>query len=253
MFFKISLLIIIILVILFIFHRKKYYYQNPNLNIQQLEYYNHNDAEKIIKAKDIMIVRNFKKLNKLINYKNIVENKHSIKFNNHEKLTISKLIKDNKSFLLYQFDIKNPKIEKKIKVLKQLGSDLSLQKYMYMSYGKRNDITSIINLKFNRNYFHIIKGDIKIHLFNPMYSRRLYLKTTNDNSISISDINVSNPNMKKHKKYKKAIPHKITMILREGNLLYIPNNWSYYIEYNMDSIILNYSFHTIVSKLLSYS
>lgn len=251
MFFKISLIIIIILVILFIFHKKKYDYQNPKLNIQQLEQYNYDNAEDILKQKDIMIIRKFPKLNKLINYKNIVENKHAIDFINHKQLTIESLIKENNSFLLYEFDIKNSRIEKKIKVLKQLGSDLSLQKYMFMSYGKTNETTSIIQLKYNRNYFHVIQGKVTIHLFNPKLSKYLYLNKTNNNSISMSDLDVNNLD-EQYKKFNKADKHKITIILREGNLLYIPNNWSYYIQYNNNSIVLNYLFHTIVSKLLSY-
>lgn len=252
---NVLLIIIIIIIIVFYFHSKKYYYQNKKLSIEQLETYDYKNAENIIKNKQIMIIRNYHKLNKFINLENLIKYNKSIQIINHSDYTINNIINGlYNSFLLYKFRINNKKLMKKLKIIRQFGSDISILKEMFISYGKRDDSTTIINLKYNRNFFHILKGEITIFLIKPRKNikDKLYLKNTDNNSILNSEINVRNPNYKEYPKFKKINQNTIQIILREGNLLFIPNNWSYYIFYNKETVLLNYLFHTPISKVLSF-
>ena len=245
---KIIVLILIISSIVLFFHNKQYNYFNNNLKIEQLETYERNKIENYIKEKNLVIVRNYQELNDNINLKILLKYNKDIKFIDNPLYTIKKIVNRlYNSFLLNKIKINNLDL----KIIKQFGSDLSINKDIFLSNGKKHNSTTIVMTKFNRNYFHVIKGSLTIYLFTPKQEKFLYLNKTNNNELLNSEINVNNPNFELFPKYKNVINDNIKIILREGNLLFIPNNWSYYIIYNEETILLNYCFHNIISRLIT--
>ena len=214
--FKIIIITLIIaIIVILVIHTKKYLTipKEDDLQLQQMENYNHTEAEDIINKKNLLIVRKYNELNNLININ----------------------------------------IFRKLPIIKQFGSDLSFQNNIFVSYGKSNLTTSILSLNFNRNYFHIIKGSIRICLFSPNYIKQLYLTKFNQNSsISSSSINIQKPDYLLHPEFKNIQNEYIEIVLRKGNLLFIPNKWSFYIKYIEDTTILHYTFHTLISKAFSF-
>ena len=106
--------------------------------------------------------------------------------------------------------------------------------------------------KENINFFHILDGELTIYLFNPKYNKKLNLNKTQNLSVKANDINIRNPDVTKFPNFQEINKNTIQIKLRKGNILYIPNNWSYYLEYNQNTLLLNYCFHTVVSKIISY-
>lgn len=248
MFFKLILIVFVVFVIVYYFHSKLYYYQNKHLKIDQLETYDYLKFESSIKQKNLLIIRNYHKFNNIINQNSL--QKYSQKIKLKDALIKDVINSNSNSFILNKMEYR--KLPKKLKIINQFGSKLSINKDLFLSYGKKEGSTSIINLKYDRNIFHVLKGELTIFLFQPSYNKKLYLNKTDNQSILFSDIDVRKVDYQKYPKYKKVESNTIQIKLREGHLLYIPNSWSYYIIYNKESILLNYCFHTVVSKIISY-
>ena len=51
--------------------------------------------------------------------------------------------------------------------------------------------------------------------------------------------------------FKSIKDHQIEIVLREGNVLCLPNNWSFYNKYISDTLFLTYTFNTITSKVVN--
>ncbi len=251
--FKIIIICIVIaLIVLSIFHIKKYV-SNPkedNLQLKQMETYDYEKAEEIMNEKNLLIIRNYKKINNLINEKSLLKFNKQIKFVENTTTTIKNVLQNkHDSFLLYKINFN----DNKLSVIKQFGSDLSIQNNIFVSYGKANLTTSIICLQYNRNFLHIIKGSIRICLFSPNYRKDLYLNKSKGNpSILSSKIDLQNPEYLLYPEYKDIENEYIEMILRKGNLLFIPNKWSFYIKYIENTTMLQYTFDTMVSKMFKF-
>lgn len=238
-------------VIIAVFHTKQFLTipKEDDLQLQQMENYNREDAETIIKNKNLLIIRKYKELNKLININSLLKYNKQIKFLEHPTTTIQKVLLNKlHNFLFYKINFN----DNKLPIIKQFGSDLSIQKNIFVSYGKTNSITSILSLNYNRNYFHVIKGSIRICLFSPNYRNQLYLTKSKNKSISSSNINLQKPDYLLYPEFKSIQNEYIEIVLRKGNLLFIPNKWSFYIKYIEDTTLLHYNFDTMISKALSF-
>ena len=144
--------IIITIIILVIFHTKKYLTipKEDDLQLQQIENYNRDTAETIINNKNLLIIRKYKELNKLININSLLKYNKKIKFIDHTDITIQKVLLNKiNNFLFYKIKFN----DNKLPIIKQFGSDLSFQKNILVSYGKSNLTTSILSLNYNRNFF----------------------------------------------------------------------------------------------------
>ncbi len=243
------LLIIVIIVIIVIFHYKKYctHPDTSNLNIEQLEDYIYKLFNSLAQKKNIIIIRNYKKLNNLINLDNFKKYNSQITFLQSDYQI--KSVIDNKydSFILYPIQF-----IRKIPLIHNLGSILTVDTSIFASYGKKDTITSIISLRYERNYIHVVKGEIIIYLINPLFKNKLYLQKTHNLSIELSPINIQKPERLLYPEYNDVPNHFVPINLKKGNLLFLPNDWSFYIFYKEDSILLHYGNHTIISKMAQY-
>ena len=250
---KILLITIVIASIVIIAFHIKQFIQIPKeseLELQQIENYNHLDAESIIHKKNLLIIRKYKELNKLININSLLKFNKKIKFIDYPDISMQKVILNKlNSFLFYKINFN----DNKLPIIKQFGSDLSFQNNIFVSYGKSNSTTSIISLNYNRNFFHVVKGSIRICLFSPNYRKQLYLTKSKQNpSILSSSINLEKPEYLLYPEFKNIQNEYIEIVLRKGNLFFIPNKWSFYIKYLEDTTLLHYTFDTLISKVFSF-
>ena len=246
MILTIIVICIIVIIIVLLFHLKKYHYHplTKNLKIHQNENYNYKKINNFQNHKQLVIVRNYKKLNNLINIENLQEYNSLINFIKSD-YTISNVIKGNyDSFIMLPINFVRP-----LPILNNLGSLLSISNSIFITYGKPNTLSSILSLQYNRNYLHVIKGEIIIYLIKPYLQSKLYLTSTSDKSIKISKINIQNPELLLYPEYNEVDKQLIPIKLRKGNLLFLPNDWSFYIFHKTESIVLHYQYHTIISKL----
>jgi len=243
---------VVAIIVIIAFHIKKFMYipKESELQLQQIENYNHDEAETIINKKNLLIIRKYKELNKLININSLLKYNKKIKFSDHPNVTMQKVLLNKiNSFLFYKINFN----DNKLPIIKQFGSDLSFQNNIFVSYGKSNLTTSIVSNNFNRNFIHIIKGSIRICLFSPNYRKQLYLtKSTQNPSILSSNINLNKPEYLLYPDFKTIENEYIEIKLRKGNLFFIPNKWSFYIKYLEDTTLLHYTFDTLISKAFSF-
>jgi len=212
--------IIIILIILFVYsHFKKYVYIPKENSIQQIENFTKSGLEEMISSKNPIIIRNYRSKIKLTN----------------EMLDGAK-----KNSLFNKISLKKHSIN-------ILLSPLNFFSKNYVNYGKKNTKTVIINSLHDRSYIHLHSGIIKCYLFSPNQINKLYLKK-NGNFVT-SQVSMIKPDYRKYPDFKSTEFVEIT--LRENNLLFLPNYWSYYIEYIEDSIVMLCTTDTIISKIVT--
>ena len=234
--------IIIAIVIILIFHIKKFITnkREDEINLDQFETYKRNKIEESIHSKNIMIIRKYNKLNSLINKQNLKKYENQIEFVNNDDLTISDVLNNNKLNVF----LEEISFSKKLPIIRQLGSDLSIENKILITKGNISEVTPILCTTFNRTFIHILKGSVNICLFSSNHKNSLELENNNLPFLK-SSLDKNSKNFENKKK------DQIEIILREGNILFLPNNWSFYIKYNQNTIFLTYSFNSIVSKLVN--
>jgi len=125
-----------------------------------------------------------------------------------------------------------------------LASDLP--SYSYLAVGGTptnanfqmfsNGTVSWLHYTFYHTFLAQVKGKTKITLIPPEFWRHIYLYPFHHPLYHYSQANITNPNFKKFTHFRSAQAHEV--ILREGELLYLPPLWFHQIEAMGDSIVL---------------
>jgi hypothetical protein len=155
--------------------------------------------------------------------------------------------------LCYLFNkISSSKVQ--IPTLDGVFSPISVNTQMFLNVGmKLKKIPLICTSQYDRCFLHVLKGAIKIRLYDPSQSKylhrdyqnkALYLKN-NSNCFYNSKYTVGDSQSPNG--FEKAIFSDV--LLREGNLIYIPNFWWFTIEYQEDSVCMCYTSETLVSYI----
>ena len=133
-------------------------------------------------------------------------------------------------------------------------NDIFLRPHMqcYSEYdiliGSINSFTPLKYQLFNRNYFLVTEGSIKIILIPPMMYKYLHVKKDYEYFEFKSNINPWNVQSKFKIDYDKVKPLEVT--LSKNNIIYIPPYWFYSIKIEEEkSVILNFKYNTYMSTL----
>ena len=124
---------------------------------------------------------------------------------------------------------------------------LSLIKNYLFSMGPKG---SKVGLQYENNFRNIIYqvyGTIKIILFNPSYTKYLYKSNRYDSTATLSKVNFWKPDLEKYPLFKKA--QFIEVILRQGQMLYIPAYWWYAVENVTTAITISIKFENVFSSI----
>ena len=149
---------------------------------------------------------------------------------------------------------KIPTTKVKIPALEGIYSPLSVDKQAFLNVGlKLKKIPLICTSQYDRCFLHILKGAVKVRLYDPSQSKYLhreyqnkayYLKNGSNSFYNskyyVNDAQVPND-------LDKALFSDV--LLREGNLMYIPNFWWFTIEYQEDSVCVFYTSNTLISYI----
>ena len=234
------------LLIIFYMHVKKFKQVSNEQVILQMEDFNKKNLEEIIISKNPIVIRTYTNLNNIITTDLIKNSKTQIKYDNNKFISIDKAI-DDFSIINQYTSFNKLYLDKKYNEITDLASPLSFFKNNFINLGKKDIVTKITSVTYDRTYIHLLDGELKVYLFHPKNIPKLYLKKKN--RILTSNISVKNPDYKKYPKYKNT--EYMEIILRKGNVIQIPNKWSFYIEHIDDSIFGFYTSDTIVSKVVS--
>jgi hypothetical protein len=247
-------------------HIKKYIKKTDDPSIEQSEFYIPDDIiNNHKKDKNIYIVRvystfdeNEQLLNNInktdisaysmtdINNKSLHETIQLHDFINGEQFT------DNTMCLVFN------KISNKVNIptLDSIFSPMSVSKNIYLNVGMKSKRLPVLCMsQYDRCFIHVLKGLIKIRLYDPSQSKYLYRDfqkkikcIRNTDNFYNSKINfTSNSIDDNFPEYKNAKYTEI--LLRAGNLMYLPNFWWFTIEYQEDSVSLFYTCNTIISYI----
>ena len=149
---------------------------------------------------------------------------------------------------------KIPTTKVKIPTLEGIYSPLSVNKQAFLNVGRKlKKIPVICTSQYDRCFLHILKGSIKIRLYDPSQSKyldRSYQDKTlclknGSNSFYNSKLNIGDDRPMNDSD--KALFSDV--LLREGNLMYIPNFWWFTMEYQEDSVCVFYTSNTLVSYI----
>jgi hypothetical protein len=149
-----------------------------------------------------------------------------------------------------------PTTKVKIPTLEGIYSPLSVNKQAFLNVGRKlKKIPVICTSQYDRCFLHILKGSIKIRLYDPSQSKyldrsyqdkALCLKN-GSNSFYNSKIYDDKNDTQVQNDLDKALFSDV--MLREGNLMYIPNFWWFTMEYQEDSACVFYTSNTLVSYI----
>lgn len=147
-----------------------------------------------------------------------------------------------------------PTTKVKLPTLEGIYSPLSVNKQVFLNVGRKlKKIPVICTSQYDRCFLHILKGSVKVRLYDPSQSKYLhrdyqnkahYLKNCS-NSFYNSKLNIGDD--RPINDSDKALFSDV--LLREGNLMYIPNFWWFTMEYQEDSVCVFYTSNTIVSYI----
>ena len=129
-----------------------------------------------------------------------------------------------------------------------LKSKLSINQEHYINVGLNKTNTGLLSSTYNRTCIYITNGECKIQLYNPKELKYLYSSNFSIQRFKFSNINLENIE-EKYKNFKNA--KFIEIILRAGNLLYIPRHWWWSLNFIDDCIYILFNSDTIVSKMVS--
>lgn len=149
---------------------------------------------------------------------------------------------------------KIPTTKVKIPTLEGIYSPLAIGKNAFLNVGRKlKKIPVICTSQYDRCFIHILKGVVKIRLYDPSQSKYLHkdhqkkaicLKNGSNSFYNskymVNDVQDSND-------LENALFSDV--LLREGNLIYIPNFWWFTIEYQEDSVCVCYTSNTLISYI----
>lgn len=175
-----------------------------------------------------------------------------------EKVTLHDFVngggKFSENMMCYLF---NKVKTKNVPALKGIYSPLSVTKNIYVNVGmKLQTLPLICTSQYERCFLHVVRGTIKLRLYDPSQSKYLYRDhqkkmkclTNTDTCFYNSKINLTSGQQNidiNFPNYNQAFNTEI--LLRGGNLMYLPNFWWFTIEYQEDSVCLFYTCNTPVS------
>ena len=114
--------------------------------------------------------------------------------------------------------------------------------------GSCNSITPLKYDIFNRNYFFLSNGSVKITLIPPNMYKYLHVEKDYEYFEFKSKINPWEIDSKYKSDYDKIKPLEITMV--KNNIIYIPPYWFYSIKIlENETVILNFKYQTYMSTL----
>jgi hypothetical protein len=149
---------------------------------------------------------------------------------------------------------KIPTTKVKIPTLEGIYSPLSVNKQAFLNVGRKlKKIPVICTSQYDRCFLHILKGAVKVRLYDPSQSKYLHRDYQNktlclkngSNSFYNSKLNIGDDSSMNDSD--KALFSDV--LLREGNLMYIPNFWWFTIEYQEDSVCVFYTSNTLISYI----
>ena len=123
---------------------------------------------------------------------------------------------------------------------------------------KLQSLPLICTSQYERCFIHILKGSVKFRLYDPSQSKHLYrdhqkkmkcLKNT-DTCFYNSKVNLTSGDQTistNFPEYSNAFYTEV--LLRQGNLMYLPNFWWFTMEYQEDSVCLFYTSNTALSYI----
>lgn len=114
-------------------------------------------------------------------------------------------------------------------------------------FGSPNSVTPLKYNLYNRNYFYVCDGDIKIKLIAPVFSKHLNIEKDYEMFEFRSPLNVWNiQNAYKENFGKTKV---MELKLAKNSIIQIPSYWSYSIQFGENSTVLNMSYTTIMSAM----
>ena len=147
-----------------------------------------------------------------------------------------------------------PTTKVKIPTLEGIYSPLSVNKQAFLNVGRKlKKIPVICTSQYDRCFLHILKGSVKVRLYDPSQSTYLH-RDYQDKTLSLKNGSNSFYNSKLNigddrpmNDSDKALFSDV--LLREGNLIYIPNFWWFTMEYQEDCVCVFYTSNTLVSYI----
>ena len=266
---KIVIIIAVICVILILYlHIKIYLKKTVDPSIEQAETFKTSEIVKNHKQrKNIYIVRiyssfdeNQRILNSLSDIPIKAENLDSFKEikneDREEHISLINFMNGQKFPENTQCYIFNriPTTKVKIPTLEGIYSPLSVNKQAFLNVGRKlKKIPVICTSQYDRCFLHILKGAVKVRLYDPSQSKYLHRDYQNktlclkngSNSFYNSKLNIGDDRSMNDSD--KALFSDV--MLREGNLMYIPNFWWFTMEYQEDSVCVFYTSNTLVSYI----
>lgn len=271
---KIIVIIGIICVILISYlHIKIYLKKTVDPSIEQAETFNTNDIVKNHKhRKNIYIVRiyssfdeNQRILNSLsdipIKARQMLQpfTKDTKIEDREESLSLMNFMNGQKfpeNTQCYLFN-RIPTTKVRIPTLEGIYSPLSVNKQVFLNVGRKlKKIPVICTSQYDRCFLHILKGSVKVRLYDPSQSKYLHRDYQNK-ALCLKNGSNSFYNSKIYPQVsdEEQVPNDLDkalfsdVLLREGNLMYIPNFWWFTMEYQEDSVCVFYTSNTLVSYI----
>ena len=148
--------------------------------------------------------------------------------------------------------------EKNVEFLEESGlikhiinNDDLFKPYLKMShnydliFGNPDSCTPLKYNVYNRNYFCVCDGSIKIKLIPPTFSKYLNIETDYENFEFRSPMNTWNIQKEYSENYGKSKVMELT--LRKNDVIYIPSYWCYSIRFGDNAMVLNLGYSTAMS------
>lgn len=269
---KIIIIVSVICIILISYlHIKIYLKKTVDPSIEQAETFNTNDIVKNHKyRKNIYIVRiysSFDENQRILNSLSDIpiKAKRLEKFfkdtKKEDKEEIISLInfmngqKFSEKTQCYIFN-KIPTTKVKIPTLEGIYSPLSVNKQVFLNVGRKlKKIPVICTSQYDRCFLHILKGSVKVRLYDPSQSKYLHRDYQNKAHYLKNGSNSFYNSKLYENKIDTQVPNDLEkalfsdVLLREGNLMYIPNFWWFTMEYQEDSVCVFYTSNTLVSYI----
>ena len=98
---------------------------------------------------------------------------------------------------------------------------------------------------YNRNYFYVCDGSVKIKLIPPVFSKHLNIEKDYENFEFRSPLNTWNIQKEYFENYGKSKVMELT--LQKNSVLFIPSYWCYSIQFGENALLLNLSYMTLMS------
>jgi len=114
-------------------------------------------------------------------------------------------------------------------------------------FGSHNSITPLKYNLYNRNYFYVCDGDIKIKLIAPVFSKHLNIEKDYEMFEFRSPLNIWNIQTEYKENFGKV--KVMELKLTKNSIIQIPSYWCYSIQFGENATVLNMSYSTIMSAL----